>query len=117
MGNIKYPFMHSHFLVYNPFTHVICYSNCTSPGICATSLLPGDLRFPFFFSGGSCFTALCAHQEAVRLESNLNGITFTVTGSVILIIINPSTTVIHDVAAMSTLEQITSWFTVNSEVM
>lgn len=35
------------------------------------------------------------HQETLIRESNLNRVRFTIVGSVILIIINPSTAVIH----------------------
>lgn len=64
----------------------------------------------FFFVASSCFAALCAYQDAVRLESNLNRIKFTVDGSIILIIINLSTLVIPYASAMSDLRQIACGF-------
>lgn len=59
--------------------------------------------------------ASCGSQD--WLESILNRIRFTVAASVIVIIINQSTVVIHSVAVMSNREKITCWSSVNSEVI
>lgn len=74
-------------------------------------------QFTFPPPPSSCLAALFPYQEAVRLESNFNRIRFTVTASVILMIINPSTIVIHYSSAISNQEQITCCFSVNSEVI
>lgn len=98
----------------HPFTHLIRYSNCITAlhpahvqSFCSQGI---HISTFFFFLASSCFAAPRAYQEAVRLESNPNRIKFTVAGSVILIIINPSTIVIHYASAMSDLEKITCWF-------
>lgn len=89
---------------------------CTLPSTCAIILQTIHVS-TLFFPTSSCLVALFPYQEAVRLESNFNRIRFTVTASVILMIINPSTIVIHYASAMSNQEQITCCFSVNSEVI
>lgn len=77
-----------------------------------------QFTFPLFFPPPA---AVQLHSFPIRKPSGLSpiltGLGFTVTASVILMIINPSTIVIHYASAMSNQEQITCCFSVNSEVI